>query len=275
MKGAECSDYTCHRSDCGERDGIVNRRLIVLLALLRLGVGLHNLKLTTPAAALSRPYKIGELRARGSRANIALSVIARIVIPIYFDYASTLCYVAWRIVRELEAELGFEALWKGVPIRLRDNRSRPGNALGTIERMKVMNVIAETGVQVVPPENWIDSGAALMGSELAREANAFAPYHERVFRAAFEDRRDISEIGLLGEIALAAGMDRGRFETDIVSGRMADRVAANKDEADRFSALGYPTFILGDFPLIGIQPKETMRMLFQRFMEKRGKERAN
>ena len=101
-----------------------------------------------------------------------------ILIPIYFDYASTLCYVAWRIVRELEAEVGFEALWKGVPIRLRDNRSRPGNVLGPIERMKVMNVIAETGIRVKPPERWIDSEAALMGSELAREAMRFAPYHE-------------------------------------------------------------------------------------------------
>jgi predicted DsbA family dithiol-disulfide isomerase len=70
-------------------------------------------------------------------------------------------------------------------------------------------------------------------------------------------------------------MDRGRFEADIRSGRMADRIASNKEEADRFSALGYPTFILGDFPLIGIQPKETMRMLFQRYMEKRGQEPAN
>jgi predicted DsbA family dithiol-disulfide isomerase len=131
------------------------------------------------------------LRERASRANIAGNVMDRIVIPIYFDYASTLCYVAWRIVRDLEAELGFEPLWKGVPIRLRDNRSRPGSALGEIERMKVMNVIAETGVHVVVPEKWIDSGVALMGSELAREANAFAPYHEGVFRAAFEDRGNI------------------------------------------------------------------------------------
>ena len=40
----------------------------------------------------------------------------KVVIPIDFDYASTLCYVAWRIVSELESELEFEALSKGVPI---------------------------------------------------------------------------------------------------------------------------------------------------------------
>lgn len=201
--------------------------------------------------------------------------MSAILIPIYFDYASTLCYVAWRIVRELEAEVGFEALWKGVPIRLRDNRSRPGNVLGPIERMKVMNVIAETGIGVTPPERWIDSEAALMGSELAREAMRFTPYHEGVFRAAFEDRQDIADAGVLGEIAEAAGMDRGRFEDDLAVRRMESRVAANKEEADRFSAVGYPTFILGDFPLTGIQPKETMRMLLRRFVEQRRRERTN
>jgi predicted DsbA family dithiol-disulfide isomerase len=196
----------------------------------------------------------------------------KVIIPVYFDYASTLCYIAWRIVRELELELGFEALWKGVPIRMRDRQSRPGNSLGDLERMKVMTVIAETDIQVTPLEKWIDSDAALMGSELARETNTFASYHEGVFRAAFEERRDIANLDVLGEIAAASGFDRASFTEDVVKRRMAARIAQNKDEADRFSALGYPTFILGDFPLIGIQPKDTMRLLLQRFIDQRRNE---
>jgi predicted DsbA family dithiol-disulfide isomerase len=196
----------------------------------------------------------------------------KVVIPIYFDYASTLCYVAWRIVRELEGELGFTALWKGVPIALRDHSARPRNSLGPIERIKVMNVVAETGIQVAPPERWIDSDAALQGSELAREAGVFTLYHEAVFRAAFEERLDIARLDVLGELAAATGMDGERFRGDIVSRRMAPRLVEHKNEADRFSALGYPTFLLGDFPLIGIQPIDTMRMLLRRFMDQRRKE---
>jgi predicted DsbA family dithiol-disulfide isomerase len=198
--------------------------------------------------------------------------MGRTVIPIYFDYASTLCYVAWRIVRELEREIGFEALWKGVPIAQRDRSSRPGTALGPTERMKIATVVAETGVQVVAPERWIDSEAALIGSELAREGNAFAPYHEATFRAAFEDRRDIANLDVLSEIAAAAGMNRDDFREDVLNNRMAARITHNKHEADRFSALGYPTFLLGEFPLIGIQPKKTMQMLLERFIEQRSKE---
>ena len=51
--------------------------------------------------------------------------------------------------------------------------------------------------------------------------------------------------------------------------RPSDLYGAHKAEADRFSALGYPTFILGDYPLIGIQPAATMRQLITRFIRQR------
>ena len=63
------------------------------------------------------------------------------------------------------------------------------------ERNKVIAVAAETGIAVMPPDAWLDSGAALQGAEMAREAGCFAAYHEAVFRAAFEERLDIGDIG--------------------------------------------------------------------------------
>jgi predicted DsbA family dithiol-disulfide isomerase len=199
----------------------------------------------------------------------------KVIVPIYFDYASTLCYVAWRIIRELETELDFLPLWKGVPIRLRDYRARPGNPLGAVERMKVMTALAETGVAVQPLEQWIDSGPALEGAELARAAGVLPHYHERVFRALFENRADISQLDLLTRIAGECGLDSGDFCADLRARRVAAKIAANKEEADRFSALGYPAFILGDFPLIGIQPIATMRLLLRRFIDQRSHELLN
>ena len=199
----------------------------------------------------------------------------RVIIPVYFDYASTLCYIAWRIVRELESELGFDALWKGVPISLRDFKARAGGELGQRELQKVMMVAAETGIRVTPPKVWINSDAALMGAELAREAKVFPAYHNAVFRGAFDEARDISSRDVLGEIAHRVGMDRERFIADLQSERMASRIADNKREADEQAALGYPTFILGEFPLIGIQPKETMRMIFARYIKQREENPGN
>jgi len=196
----------------------------------------------------------------------------KVIIPIYFDYASTLCYIAWRIISQLERELGFTALWKGVPITPRNYRTRPGLPLGPLELGRIRSVAAETGVAVEPPARWLDSDKALQGSELAREAGAFVAYHDAVFVAAFEERADIGDLDVLSAIAVRAGMESAHFRDEVERGRMAARIAANKTEADRFSALGYPSFILGDFPLIGIQPIETMRMLLARFLERRAAE---
>jgi len=198
--------------------------------------------------------------------------MSRIRIPIYFDYASTLCYIAWRIVTELEDELGFDALWKGVPIAMRDFRFKPGRVLGERERQKVLFVAAETGIRVAPPPRWIDSMPALQGSEIARDAGVFAAYHDAVFRAAFDEGKDIADRGILDAIAEHAGIDRSKFRAALDSGAMAVRIAGHKREADEFSALGYPAFILGDFPMIGIQPIESMRLLLARFIRLRAEE---
>src|ERR1700686_5106632 len=107
--------------------------------------------------------------------------MSQIVIPIYFDYASTLCYVAWSIVGQLEPELRFTALWKGVPIALRNYRTRPGLLLGPLELETIRNVAAETAVAVEPPARWLDSDKALQGSDLAREAGGFGGGHGRGF----------------------------------------------------------------------------------------------
>ncbi len=195
--------------------------------------------------------------------------MARIQVPIFFDYASTLCYIAWRIVGELESELEFDALWKGVPIAMRDHHAKPGRIVNDRERQKVLMVAAETGVAVAMPPAWLDSIGALEGSEIAREASVFGAYHDAMFRAAFEQRRDIGNHQVLVEIAAHAGLDPDRFGRDLRSGAMRERIEANKREADEFSALGYPTFILGDFPLTGIQPISSMRLLLARFIRQR------
>jgi len=196
----------------------------------------------------------------------------RVVIPIFFDYSSTLCYIAWRITAQLRSELPIDPLWKGVPITMRNKRVHAGMSISESDLIKVRSVAAEVGIAVEPPSRWLDSGAALQGAELARRAGAFDSYHEAVFRAAFEHRLDIGKLELLQQIAERAGMDPVAFAAEIEGGSMAAQIAENKREADEFSAIGYPTFLLGDFPLIGIQPIDTMRLLFERFIALRTEE---
>src|SRR3984957_10653130 len=155
------------------------------------------------------------------REIIEVTDMSRLRIPIYFDYASTLCYIAWRIVTPLEDELGFEALWEGIPIATRDFRAKPGRVLAERERQKGLFVAAATGVRVAPPSSWIDSIPALQGSEVARDAGVFRAYHDAVFRAAFDDGADIADANVLDAIAERAGLDRLKFRAALDSGAMA------------------------------------------------------
>jgi predicted DsbA family dithiol-disulfide isomerase len=159
-----------------------------------------------------------------------------------------------------------------VPIAARDFRAKPGRILGELERQKVLFVAAETGVLVAPPSSWIDSIPALQGSEVARDAGVFRAYHDAVFRAAFDDGTDIADRKVLDAIAERSGIDLSQFRAALNSGSMSARLEEHKREADEFSALGYPTFILGDFPMIGIQPIESMRLLLGRFIRQRAEE---
>jgi len=107
-----------------------------------------------------------------------------------------------------------------------------------------------------------------MGSELARRASAFELFHEGVFRAAFELRHDISNLTSRrhrrGCRYGCSGLPPGySASTD------GQRVMENKSEAERFSALGFPDFMLGSIHLSGFSPKRPCRLLFERFLAQR------
>lgn len=189
-------------------------------------------------------------------------------IPIYFDYASSLSYIAKRVTAQLDGRLDVEWLWKGVHIARRHAGWKNGEMIGDDARGKIVRVSRETGVPLRIPATWLDSRAALEGAEFARDRGHFAAYHDAVFAAAFEDGRDIGDRQVLRELAERAGLPAAEFDAALDSGALADRVVQTEREATRFGVVGYPTFLLGEFPLIGIQPAETMRLLIQRHIDK-------
>ena len=108
----------------------------------------------------------------------------------------------------------------------------------------------------------------MQGAEFAKDHNLLPEYHEAVFVAAFEQSKDIGELTTLLDIAEQVGLSGAALESALQSGNLTKRVDDTEREAATFGVVGYPTFMLGEFPLIGIQPAETMRLLIQRYVEK-------
>ncbi len=180
--------------------------------------------------------------------------MAKAIVPIYYDYASSLCYVAKKVMEQLHDTLDIELLWKGVQISRRHQGWKNGEMIGDEAKGKIFRVARETGVTLRMPERWVDSSYALEGAEFARQCGKFAVYHDLIFAALFEEGRDIGDLSTLLELAESIGLAANELERALKTGALTPQVKATEAEAATFGVVGYPTFMLGEFPLIGIQP---------------------
>lgn len=197
-----------------------------------------------------------------------------LIVPVYFDYASSLCYIAWRIAALLEAQLNVVMRWRPVQIAAQYPTWKQGGYIGGDTRGKIERVSRETGIPLRIPERWLDSRAALEGAVLAEEHSRLPEYHRAVFGAAYERGEDIGSLSVLTKAADAAGLPVGSFMEWVATRRAAPHLAATLEEARQHGVVGYPTFFLGEFPLTGIQPYETMKLLLLRHVE-RSRERLH
>ncbi len=196
----------------------------------------------------------------------------KVIVPIYFDYASSLCYVAKKVMEQLRDKLEIELLWKGVQISRRHQGWKNGEMIGDEVKGKIFRVARETGVTLQVPDHWLDSSYALEGAEFARKHDKFNAYHDLMFAAVFENGNDIGDLPTLLELAASIGLPRTELAHALQTGAFTQQVKEIETEATTFGVVGYPTFMLGEFPLVGIQPAETMRLLIQRYVEKKAKE---
>jgi predicted DsbA family dithiol-disulfide isomerase len=196
-----------------------------------------------------------------------------VLVPVYFDYASSLCYIAHRIALRLEAELEVKMHWRPVQIAAQYKEWAAGRLVGGDVRAKIERVSTETGVALRIPERWLDSRAALEGFVFAEECGRAAAYHQEVFAAAYERGEDIGEHAVLVRAGGAAGLALGRFMEFVATRRAAPQLALIRDEARQLDVAGYPTFLLGEFPLSGIHPFETMKQMVARHIA-RSRERV-
>ena len=193
--------------------------------------------------------------------------MAHVIVPIYYDYASSLCYVAKKVMERLEGQLEVELLWKGVQISRRHQGWKNGEMMGDEARGKIFRVARETGVDLQVPERWLDSAFALEGAAFAQVHGKFVEYHNAIFAAVFEEGKDVGDLPTLLSLAESVGLPVEALESALRTGTFTEKVKEIEREAATFGVVGYPTFILGEFPLTGIQPAETMRLLLQRYVD--------
>jgi predicted DsbA family dithiol-disulfide isomerase len=195
-----------------------------------------------------------------------MSSAPRLRARVYYDFASTLCYVAHRVFGELEprlAELCIELEWCPLDLALllgwRRSVEVDEARLANAER-----VAAELGVAVRPLRVWPDSRDALAAALVLGHGPRGAAFRERLWVAAFEERREIDAPGAVASFARDLGIV---FEPRELAGARAslERMAR---EASEQGVTGLPTVMLGAFPFPGMQSRETTLLVIERWARK-------
>ena len=190
----------------------------------------------------------------------------RLEVPVHYDFASSLCYVAHRVMQRLTSELDaleIELVWSPVDLAQRMGRIRGAETPPAV-RENVARVATELRVPLRIPRFWMDSRPALGAALLSERAGRGAAFREAVWSSLYDDGRGNTSADASQRLATELGlaMDAAAHEA------ARHELQARTDAARAALVSGVPTFVFGAWPCGGIQTDDTMRRLFQRFAEK-------
>lgn len=174
------------------------------------------------------------------------------------DFVCPYCYVLEAMIRQLRPELEIEIEY--LPFELTEpplpqvdtyndseRRERYARELEPLCRQLGLNMCLPP--EVVPRPY---TRLAFQGLYFARELGLEETYCHRVFRAYFEEERDIGDLQELASLAAEAGLDAGAFREALECGRWAAAEAEAVRHAKQDLNVGVvPTVFLGERRLEG------------------------
>lgn len=103
---------------------------------------------------------------------------------------------------------------------------------------------------------------AHIGAKYAIAQSRGEAYHRAVFRAHWQELRDISSPDTLAEIAVTLGLDEASFRSALTDKQFIAEVEADEYWAYQQGLSGVPAFIFGNRYLVsGAQPVEVLRQV--------------
>lgn len=196
----------------------------------------------------------------------------------YSDYVCPWCYIGHVRIEQLQREFDVRVEWR--PFELHPETPKTGaqlaGRLGSEARARAYrdNIIAlaeDSGLRMHMPAVVSNSHLALEAAEFTRASGGFEAFHRALFEAYFEQRRDIGDVDVLGEIARECGVDDQGLRQALSDGACAETVDQLTDEARADGIVSTPTFIFdGGFRLIGAQEYAVFSSVTRRLLEQRG-----
>lgn len=173
---------------------------------------------------------------------------ATVQIDVWSDYVCPFCYLELPEFERLKQRFG-----DGVQVRWRAFELRPaptptldlqGEYLRTTWARAVYPLAARRGMRLRLPPVQPRSRLAFEAAAFARRHGRFDVMHRALFRAFFEDGRDIGEVEVLLELAADVGLETEALQAALRDGACATEVEQDQALAVELGIRAVPTLLL-------------------------------
>ena len=174
------------------------------------------------------------------------------------DFVCPYCYVLEAMIAQVRAEVDVEIEY--LPFELTEPPAERVDTYNDPERRaryakELEPLCREVGLKMCLPPKVVPrpyTRMAFQGLYLAREQGLEEAYCRRVFRAYFEEERDIGDPEVLVSLAAEAGLDADAFQEALKSGRWeAEEQEAVRHAKQDLKVHVVPTAFLGEHRLEG------------------------
>ncbi len=198
-------------------------------------------------------------------------------IIVYSDYVCPWCYIGHERIGRLVREFPVAVEWR--PFELHPETPRDGarlsGRLGGSERARawarnVLQLAEASSIPMRMPEVVANSHLALEAAEFARARGGFDAMHAALFRAYFDEGRDIGDGDVLCEIARGCGVDDQGLRQALADETYAAEIDRITNEARADEVLSTPTYLFeGGFRMTGAQDYNVFTSITSRLLARR------
>jgi predicted DsbA family dithiol-disulfide isomerase len=193
-------------------------------------------------------------------------------ILVWSDYVCPFCYLERPVLDRIQAELGenVEIDWRSFELRPEPEPTLDPNAeyLHRVWGQSVYPMAEDRGLALKLPPVQPRSRKAHEAAEFAREAGLLDAMNRALFKAFFEDGRDLADPEVLVDIGRSVGLDENGLREALASGRHQERVLDDEHLARQIGISGVPALIVTAgaqaYLVSGAQPYETVKDVIER-----------
>jgi predicted DsbA family dithiol-disulfide isomerase len=190
-----------------------------------------------------------------------------IQISVWSDYVCPFCYLEVPVLDQIRRELGDEVAidWRAFELRPDPVPTLDPNAeyLHRVWNQSVYPMAKERGLSLSLPPVQPRSRKAHEAAEFAREAGLLDEMNRALFRAFFEEGRDLADLDVLLDVGELVGLERGDLREALKKDRYTQKVLEDEHLAQQIGITGVPALVIGGgrhaYLLSGAQPVETVR----------------